>query len=1194
MSNPYKELSPYRESDAHSFKGRSVEISEMYESFDRHEYLVCHADSGEGKSSIIEAGLIPKMKTNCYFPVRILFKSDEHFKNKDEHFKNKDVDFDEVICGIINNEIEKFRSNKSLSVDVVYPKRLTNNDEGDFADWERNIIDSYAWLKLRYARITIDNLIYTPVLIFDQFEEVFTNPQSQEWTDKFFAWLQELSMDLCPQRIINELEKHISDDAFPEIDTQKHFKAIFSLRSEYVGRLDYWGLQRHYIPLLKNNRYLLRPLTIKGAKEVITQQEGYNGLNDVADDIIDILRERQKGKNYVMDVTSELPCIPALFLSIICSRTFTMSQEERAAFMQKLLAEKDEDKDTAINSLIEGFYEEAVAKCGIPIKDMGIIEDVLVNNEGNRQRVSSHADTLKTIDFSTKYMKGLKAVGLIRVIPEYNREDDIIEFVHDALCPIITKRKERKRLEEAEIAKKEAEKKEAKKREEERLREQVKKNRKRLLFLSCVIIFAFTIIGFFFFQNQEIERTHWKMLENQARFVSEKALELIDEGDSYLARLLLLEVLPNDLDHPNYPYVVEAENAYRIINLHQSAILRGHTDEVYSASFSPDGKRIVSASVDKTVRIWDAENGRQIGQPLNGHTEMVLSASFSPDGKRIVSASWDNTIRIWDAETGRQIGQPLEGHTGYVSSASFSPDGKRIVSASADRIVRIWDAETGRRIGPLVGHTSCVRSASFSPDGKRIVSASDDYTVRIWDAETGRQIGQPLEGHTNIVYSASFSPDGKRIVSASGDKTVRIWDAQTGRQIGQPLEGHTNYVCSASFSHDGKYIVSASGDNTVRIWDAETGRQIGQPLEGHTDAVCSASFSPDGKRIVSASVDNTVRIWDAQTVRQVGQLLEGHTDCVNYASFSPDGKRIVSASNDRTVRIWDAQTGHQIGQPLGGYRVDERSASFSPDGKRIASASSDNTIRIWDAQTGRHIGQPLEGHTSWVRSAFFSPDGKRIVSASDDYTVRIWDAETGRQISQPLKGHTNTVFSASFSPDGKRIVSASADNTIRIWDAETGRQIGQPLEGHTNSVYSASFSPDGKRIVSASGDKTVRIWDAETCRQIGQPLEGHTNYVWSASFSHDGKYIVSASADKTVRIWDAETGRQIGQPLEGHTDDVLSASFSPDGKRIVSASIDHTVRIWDFPPFQQLIDETREQFKNRPLTPEERRKYYLD
>ena len=468
MKNPYKELSPYIESDAHRFKGRTSETEEMYESFDRNEYLVCHADSGEGKSSIIEAGLIPKMKANCYFPVRIIFKSDEHFK------KNN-IDFDKVVCGIIENEIDKLRSNKSISVNVVYPRRLTNSDDFELTNWEKELIDSYAWLKLRYARVTIDNLIYTPVLIFDQFEEVFTNPLSQEWTDKFFKWLQELSIDLCPQRIINELEKHIVNDDFPEINTQKYFKAIFSLRSEYVGKLDYWGLQRHYIPLLKNNRYLLRPLTIKGAKEVITQQDGYDGLNTVADDIIDILRKSLKGKNYVLNQSSELPCIPALFLSIICSRAFSLSQQERSAFILRLKAETNCDKEAAINSLIEGFYENAIAKCDIPAKDIGIIEDVLVNNEGSRQRVSSHADVLKTIDFSSQYMEKLRKARLIRVIPEYNKEDDSIELVHDALCPTILKKKEQRLISEAKY------------REEERIKEQKRKMYITGIICLCII-----------------------------------------------------------------------------------------------------------------------------------------------------------------------------------------------------------------------------------------------------------------------------------------------------------------------------------------------------------------------------------------------------------------------------------------------------------------------------------------------------------------------------------------------------------------------------------------------------------------------------------------------------------------------------------------------------------------------------------
>lgn len=179
-----------------------------------------------------------------------------------------------------------------------------------------------------------------------------------------------------------------------------------------------------------------------------------------------------------------------------------------------------------------------------------------------------------------------------------------------------------------------------------------------------------------------------KLLIAQSRFVAEKASVLVDEGDSYLARLLLLDILPND--STDYPYTPEAEEALRKIQ-YDNAILRGHTNEVCSAAFSPDGKCIVSASWDNAIRIWDAQTDRQIGDPLEGHTGWGKSAAFSPDGKRIVSASEDGTVCIWDAQTGRQIGVPLEGHAEAVYSVVFSPDGKRIVSASNDYSIRIWD-----------------------------------------------------------------------------------------------------------------------------------------------------------------------------------------------------------------------------------------------------------------------------------------------------------------------------------------------------------------------------------------------------------------------------------------------------------------------------------------------------------------------
>ncbi|EDR07594.1 uncharacterized protein LACBIDRAFT_388237 [Laccaria bicolor S238N-H82] len=176
-------------------------------------------------------------------------------------------------------------------------------------------------------------------------------------------------------------------------------------------------------------------------------------------------------------------------------------------------------------------------------------------------------------------------------------------------------------------------------------------------------------------------------------------------------------------------------------------------------AISPDGRRIAAGFADGSVRIWDTETDRPVGEPLQGHRRPVLSVAFSPSGTRMVSGSKDGTIRIWDAENGSPLGEPLQGHNDPVLSVAFSPEDTRIASGSEDGTIRIWDAETGAPLGePLEGHDRLVLSIAFSPDSKRIVSGSDDKTIRIWNAETGSPVGGPLRGHNDWIRSVAFSP----------------------------------------------------------------------------------------------------------------------------------------------------------------------------------------------------------------------------------------------------------------------------------------------------------------------------------------------------------------------------------------------------------------------------------------------------
>lgn len=734
--------------------------------------------------------------------------------------------------------------------------------------------------------------------------------------------------------------------------------------------------------------------------------------------------------------------------------------------------------------------------------------------------------------------------------------------------------------------------------------------------------------------QREAEQKRNDLLVSQSRFLVDRANQGNQAGDAGTAMLLALQALPDSRSGVERPFVHAAEAALFAAyqDLKERTVLKGHKGLLWGASFAPDGSRIVTASEDKTARVWNAENGDQLAT-LRGHTEGVRVASFSPDGRQVITASTDKTARLWNAETGQQSAV-LE-HDGVVRSAAFSPDGRRVVTASDDNTARVWDVQTRKQIA-LKGHTARVRNAAFSPNGRYVLTASDDRTARLWDSGTGERI-HILEGHMqsvrgvafsadgeravttsldhsarvwsvetgkpsfvlehdDVVSGAAFSPDGRRIVTVSDDNTAAIWDAQTGERIA-PLIGRT-----AAFSPEGHSIVTSDGD-TARIWNADNGK-LATILGGHRGQLKSAVFSPAGQSVLTASDDNTARLWSPWTEpnTQLAVLAE-HRGFVQRAVFSPDGRRALTSSDDNSVRLWDAETGRQIATFT---RAGLGSAAFSPDGRLVAMPDR-NTVVVRDANAGDREGRVLQGHGAAVRSAAFSPDGRRIVTASDDRTARVWDVQTGGQIAA-LRDHTAPVRSAVFSPDGLRVVSTqmaqrsgnatSEDNIVTsndriafLWDAQSGQVI-RRFEGHEAQVYDAAFSPDGKRIVTASADNTARIWDAATGASIAV-LNGHSGSVVSAAFSSQGDRIVTASLDETVRVWDAKARETIAV-LKGHAGPVWSAVFSPDGERILTASDDTTARIWRvFPTTQALVDRSKLAVP-RCLTPEQRESAFLD
>jgi tetratricopeptide (TPR) repeat protein len=242
---------------------------------------------------------------------------------------------------------------------------------------------------------------------------------------------------------------------------------------------------------------------------------------------------------------------------------------------------------------------------------------------------------------------------------------------------------------------------------------------------------------------------------------------------------------------------------------------------------------------------------------FQGHTAGVVSAVFSPDGRRVLTASRDYSARLWEAESGKLLAT-FQGHTGQVTSAVFSPDGRRVLTASLDNSARLWEAESGKLLATFQGPTAAVVSAVFSPDGRRVLTASNDKTARLWETESGKLLAA-FQGHTAAVVSAVFSPDGRRVLTASWDNSARLWEAESGKLLAT-FQGHTGWLASAVFSPDGRQVLTASSDNSARLWETESG-QLLATFQGHTDVVESAVFSPDGRRVLTASRDYSARLW---------------------------------------------------------------------------------------------------------------------------------------------------------------------------------------------------------------------------------------------------------------------------------------------------------------------------------------------
>jgi len=1101
--------------------GRLHSVERLLERIERDDckLTIIHGESGVGKSSIEQAGLIPALKQNPINARSVLTVLQQVY-----------ADWADELAKCLTKELSDIQKGFPLTLLSVEERADDGSDVG-LNSPTLSLTDSL----LAQLRKNADYNLLT-ILIFDQFEEFFFICKDSRQRKKFYDFLGDC-LDI------------------------PYVKVILSLREDYLHyllectRFTNFDVIHNNI-LDKNILFYLGNFKPDEAKLVI-QSLTEKTQFELEPALIDEL---------VKDLAGEVNEVRPVELQIVGAQL----QSEKIT----TLAEYQKKGPKA--ELVARFLQEVVKDCGSENKQLAELVLWLLTDENSTRPLRTRNDLKKSLEDLLTDISHLELVleifvksGLVLLLPSF--PNNRYQLVHDYLAIFVRRQKNNELIEELE-------KERAQRKRSEAELNLVLKRQLKLAMAGGAMIAVLAVLAGVFGVAAKIGETNAELKQisanSESLFASDKELEALVEG------LKAGKKLKHGWRvEPNTKNQVVSRLQEVVYSVTERNRLEGHTDTITNISFSPDGKFIASSSKDKTVKLWNRDGSEKKSALQGKYRNEFTSVAFSPDSQIVAAGNKDNKIYLWRLN-GTLI-TTLTGHGDWVTNIRFSPDGKTIVSASRDNTVRLWKID-GTQMKKLEGHNSTVNIVRFSPDGQTIASASEDGTIKLWssDSKKPQTIDSPgvldiafdrdsktlsvasrddtlkiwkIDGvlltTSNISVSrgfACFSPDGKLLIVFDEWNQVNILKIE-GSKIEQLKDLSLSPPITGNLSPDAKTIALANKDNVVKLvsLDSET-------LDIHEERMNTSNlvgFSPDNFPV---SLDeNLLKFWNSDgTVKKFLEL----SDRTDNASFSPDGKLIALMGTQITTKLWNSTE-----KLLNTFELNSSFPEVSPDGKLMVTVDRNNTAKLWRTD-GTLIGN-LPGHKARITKVIFSPDSRLVATVSQDNIAKLWNQD-GKLIGT-LQGHTKKISEVIFSPDSQLIATVSLDDTVKLWNRDglliqtIEKSIGRVNRSTSSDEIQVRFSPDSQMLFVPSNYNDVQLWDRNG--KVIQPLKGHDGPVYSAIFSPNSQIIATMSSDSKVKLWRRNGTSPTTLPGNLSPKDI---SFSTDSKLVVSVNF-RSVKLWD-------------------------------